>query len=73
MRKRAMPIRIDCEGLSQKHIHALADDLDMLFEDVEVTGEYIVAGKPINIEKYREAIQLCENYGVRISSPVKVI
>lgn len=62
------PVRIDCEGLSTKYINQLADDLDMMFEDVEIKGEHIIASKPFSFcNRYLEnTVQLCEQYGVYI-------
>ena len=64
--KEPAPIKINCEGLSTKYINQLADDLNMMFEDVEIKGEYIIASKPFPFcNRYLEnTVQLCEQYGV---------
>ena len=61
------PIRIDCEGLSQKRIGELADELDLLFRDIAVRGETIIVQTPISKGHYEQAIETIERYGVRIS------
>ena len=62
------PIRIDCEGLSQKRIGELADELDLLFRDVAVRGESIIVQTPISKGHYEQAIETFERYGVRINN-----
>lgn len=65
--KKPVPLIIDCEGLSQKKISELADELDMLFRDVAVRGESIIVQTPISKGHYEQAIETAERYGVRIS------
>ena len=67
MKQTPMPIRIDCEGLSGKRISELADDLDMLFRDVTVQGEYITVSKAFSKVHYEQALEILESYGVRIT------
>lgn len=61
------PIRIDCEGLSQKRIGELADEPDLLFRDVVVRGEEIIVQTALSKGHYQQAIETIERYGVRIS------
>lgn len=57
------PVKINCEGLSQKYINQLADDLDMLYQDVEINGERIIARKPFCGRYLQSTYQLCEGFG----------
>ena len=61
------PIRIDCEGLSQKRIGELADELDLLFRDVAIRGESIIVQRALSKGHYEQAIETIERYGVRWS------
>lgn len=64
-------LKINCEGLSQKYINQLADDLDMLFLNVEVESEIITASNPLGSRYLEHTNQLCEQYGVTVTE-VKV-
>lgn len=61
------PIRIDCEGLSQKRIGELADELDLLFRDVAIRGESIIVQRAISKGHFEQALETIERYGVIIS------
>lgn len=61
------PIRIDCEGLSQKRIGELADELDLLFRDVAVRGESIIVQRALSKGHYQQAIETLLRYDVTIS------
>ena len=63
------PIRIDCEGLSQKRIGELADELDLLFRDVAVRGESIIVQRALSKGHYQQAIETLLRYDVTISPP----
>lgn len=63
------PLIIDCEGLSQKRIGELADELDLLFRDVAVRGESIIVQRAISKGHYQQAIETLLRYDVRISPP----
>ena len=60
-------LRIDCEGLSRKRIGELADELGMMFRDVDVSGEHITASNLLSARHYAAAIQLIERFGVRLT------
>ena len=62
--KKSPTITISCEGLSQKRINELADELDMLFEDVSIRGEHIIAGKPFSKNFLTDVNDICARYGV---------
>ena len=59
-----MTLDINCEGLSQKRIAGLADELSMAFRDVEVDGERISASDPLGKHCVTAAYELLERYGV---------
>ena len=61
------PLKIDCDGLSQKLIFDLADRLRLHFVDVEVFGEDIFASKPISNYAYETAWKILDNFGVKVT------
>lgn len=58
------PLKIDCDGLSQKLIFDLADRLSLHFVDIEVFGDTIFASKPLGNFHYEQAWNLIEAFGV---------
>ena len=61
------PLKIDCEGLSQKLIADLADRLRLHFVDVDVFGEVIYAGNPLSSYHYGTAWRIIDAFGVKAS------
>ena len=59
------PLRIDCDGLSQKLIKKLADKLRLHFVDVEVFGGDIFASRPLSIFHYGEGWRIIDAFGVK--------
>lgn len=60
------PLKIDCDGLSQKLIADLADRLRLHFVDVDVFGEVIYAGNPLNSFHYEKAWAILDRFGVKV-------
>lgn len=60
------PLKINCEGLSQKLIADLADRLSMCFESVETWGDEIEASKPLSSHRYDTAWEIFDNFGVKV-------
>lgn len=60
------PLKITCDGLSQKLIADLADRLRLHFVDVEVFGEDIFASKPISHYGYEMAWKILDAFGVKV-------
>lgn len=61
------PLKIDCDGLSQKLIADLADRLRLHFVEVEVFGETIFADKPLSFSHYDAAWRIIDRFGVKAS------
>ena len=61
-----LPLKIDCDGLSQKLIVDLADRLRLHFVDVDVFGETIYASKPLGSLHYEKAWQILDRFGVKV-------
>ena len=61
-----LPLKIDCDGLSQKLIADLADRLSLHFVDVEVIGDTIYASKPLNTFHYEQAWHILDRFGVKV-------
>lgn len=55
MKKFVKTLRIDCDGLSQKSIAELADELTMYFCEVDVHGDTIHASEPASQNLYEQA------------------
>ena len=49
------PLKIDCDGLSQKLVADLADRLRLHFVDVDVWGEIIYAAHPLSWKTHYDA------------------
>ena len=60
------PLKIDCDGLSQKLIFDLADRLRLHFVDVDVFGDTIFASKPISHYGYEKAWKILDTFGVKV-------
>lgn len=58
---------IYCDGLSQKSVHELADELNMYFFDVDVHGDTILAAEPVNQARYDDAWKTLDRYGVKVT------
>ena len=61
------PLKIDCDGLSQKLIFDLADRLRLHFVDVDVFGDEISASKPLNHYHYDMAWRILDKFGVKVT------
>ena len=61
------PLKIDCDGLSQKLVFDLADRLRLHFVDVEVFGNEISASKPLSHYHYDEAWRILDKFGVKVT------
>ena len=61
------PLKIDCDGLSQKLIFDLADRLRLHFVDVEVFGEVIFAAQPLGSIHYDKAWAILDIFGVKVT------
>lgn len=59
------PLKITCDGLNTKLIYELADRLRLHFVDVEVYGETIYAGHPLNSFHYDEGWHVIDKFGVK--------
>lgn len=60
-------LHIDCDGLSQKSVHELADELKMYFFAVDVHGDTILAAEPVNQARYDDAWKAFDHYGVKVT------
>ncbi|MBR1646847.1 MAG: hypothetical protein IJ685_08730 [Selenomonadaceae bacterium] len=58
------PLKINCDGLSQKLVFELADRLSLHFVNVDVFGETIYASKPLSNFHYDQAWNLIDAFGV---------
>ena len=65
MKFKQPPLRIDCDGLSQKLITKLADQLRLHFGDVEIWGDEINASRPLSIFHYGEGWRIIDAFGVK--------
>lgn len=61
------PLKITCDGLSQKLIFKLADRLVPLFKSVEVFGDEISASTPLSNHHYETAWQILDKFGVKVT------
>ena len=61
------PLKIDCDGLSQKLIFDLADRLRFHFVDVEIWGDEIYASRPLKGFHYDEAWRIFDAFGVKVT------
>ena len=59
------PLKIDCDGLSQKLISVLADRLSLHFVDVEIWASEIYASHPLSHYHYDTAWQIIDAFGVK--------
>lgn len=60
------PLKIDCEGLSQKLIFDLADQLSLHFTDVDIFGDTIYAANPLKgAFHYDAAWRIIDAFGVK--------
>ena len=59
------PLKINCEGLSQKLIAELADRLSMCFESVKTWDDEIEAYKPLGGYHYETAWKIIDKFGVQ--------
>lgn len=66
-KKKNTTFKVDCEGLSQKRINELWDELSMMFLTVVKDGEYLLATSPFSKNKFKEFIALIEKYGARFT------
>lgn len=62
-----LPLKIDCDGLSQKLIVDLADRLRLHFVDVDVFGETIYAANPLGKNHYDAAWRILDRFGVKVA------
>lgn len=60
------PLKITCDGLSQKLIFDLADRLRLHFVDVEVFGDDIFAANPLDSYHYFDAWVVLDKFGVKV-------
>lgn len=60
------PLKIDCDGLSQKLVVDLADRLRLHFVDVDIFGEIIYAGNPLSAFHYEKAWAILDTFGVKV-------
>ena len=60
-----VPLSIDCEGLSQKRIRKLAEQLSPCFGEVQVWGDEITASKPRSMHHYDVAWQIIDRYNIK--------
>lgn len=58
---------IYCDGLSQKSVLELADELNMYFFAVDVHGDTILAAEPVNQARYDDAWKTFDRYGVKVT------
>ena len=65
-KKFPLPLTVNCKGLSRKLIADLADRLSMLFEDVSIEGDDIIAHKPLGMNRYEHAWRLFDKFGVKV-------
>lgn len=61
------PLKIDCDGLSQKLIIVLANRLKPHFRIVEIWGDEISASRPISHYHYDTAWQILDAFGVKVA------
>ena len=62
------PLKIECDGLSQKLIAELADMLSLHFIKVEIFDETIFASKPLGgTFHYGAAWKILDAFGVKAS------
>lgn len=61
------PLKIDCDGLSQKLIFELADRLSLHFVDVEIWTNEIYASRPLSHNHYDTAWQIIDKFGVEVT------
>lgn len=61
------PLKITCDGLSQKLIFELADQLRLHFVDVEVFGDEISARTPLSHYHYDTAWRILDAFGVKVT------
>ena len=61
------PLKINCDGLSQKLIFELADRLSLHFVDVEIFADDIFVSKPLNNYHYDTAWQILDAFGVKVA------
>lgn len=60
------PLKIDCDGLSQKLIEDIADRLRLHFLDVDIFGDTIYADKPLDGKyHYDDAWRIIDKFGVK--------
>ncbi|MBR1806276.1 MAG: hypothetical protein IJ774_07825 [Selenomonadaceae bacterium] len=62
------PLKIDCDGLSQKLIADLADRLRLHFVDVDVFGDIIYAANPLGWKTHYDAAwRILDAFGVKVT------
>lgn len=61
------PLKITCDGLSQKLIFELADQLRLHFVDVEIFADEISASNPLSNHHYETAWQILDKFGVKVT------
>ena len=60
------PLKIDCDGLSQKLIIVLANRLKPHFCIVEIWTNEIYASRPLSHNHYDTAWQILDAFGVKV-------
>lgn len=65
MKFKQPPLKINCDGLSQKLIADLADRLSMHFMDVRIWDDELEVSKPLNSEHYNIAWNIIDKFGVQ--------
>ncbi|MBR2518358.1 MAG: hypothetical protein IKE46_01010 [Selenomonadaceae bacterium] len=61
------PLKINCDGLSQKLIFELADRLSLHFVDVEIFADDIFVSKPLNFSHYEKGWRILDEFGVKVT------
>lgn len=59
------PLKINCDGLSQKLIADLANRLRLHFVEVEIWDDEISASRPLSVFHYGEGWRIIDAFGVK--------
>lgn len=59
-----MEMIIPCEGLSQKRIAELADELRPLFKDVCIDADAILVTDALSDDSFADAIDIIKQHGI---------
>ena len=64
MKKKIQPLIIDCEGLSEKRINEMMDELDLFYQDVYRSDHYVMVDTPSGSYDHNEIVDLFDRYGI---------